>query len=197
MVYSRWRVYKRTKGKGAAVFNLSRCRDWVRVINYVSVSQTAMRIYLRQGGYVFVVVCLIVCLLATLRKKKRQNGFAWNFQGRLTMVNEQLVKFWWRSGSPSGYRDFYWQTGSTESGINWLRCATLQCRHHHSNYDVIMSPAFGGGMHCPRASSLHLKLSASYRHTSAVRTVSLIKKEDLYKKTARRAIFLDTLWKGQ
>jgi len=38
--------------------------------------------------------------------------------------------------------------------------ATLQCwacsRHRHSNYDVIMSLALGGGtgMHCPSASSL-------------------------------------------
>jgi len=45
-------------------------------------------------------------------------------------------------------------------------------------------------MHCPRASSLHLKLSASYRHTSAVRTVSLIKKEDLYKKNCEEGYFL-------
>ena len=42
--------------------------------------------YLRQGGYVFVVLCLSVCLFvwATLRKKL-PNGFAWNFQGRLAM----------------------------------------------------------------------------------------------------------------
>jgi len=36
--------------------------------------------------------------------------------------------------------------GDTESGINRLRCAMLQCRgctsrHRHSNYDVITSPA--------------------------------------------------------
>jgi len=52
-------------------------------------------------------------------------------------------------------------------GINRLRCVTLQrrvctSRHHHSNYDVITSPAddrqprqtcLGRGMHCPSASS--------------------------------------------
>ena len=71
------------------------------------------------------------------------------------------IKFWWRSGSPSRYRDCLPDSsllGDTESGINRLRCATPQCtactsRHHHSNYDVITSPAVGGGMHCPSASS--------------------------------------------
>jgi len=59
-------------------------------------------IYLRQGGYVFVVVCLSVrlsvCLLATLRKNFRMDlheifreGWQW--------ANEQMVKCWWRSGS--------------------------------------------------------------------------------------------------
>jgi len=62
--------------------------------------------YLRQGGYVIVVVCLFVCLsvcvsvcqLATLRKDFRMDlheifreGWQW--------ANEQIVKFWWRSGS--------------------------------------------------------------------------------------------------
>ena len=47
-----------------------------------------------------------------------------------------------------------------ESGINRLHCATHQCmactnRHRHSNYDVITSPALGGGMHCPSASSYY------------------------------------------
>ena len=44
--------------------------------------------------------------------------------------------------------------GNTESGINRLRCATLQCtactsRHHHSNYDVITSPAHDREPHEP------------------------------------------------
>jgi len=65
------------------------------------------------------------------------------------VANEQTIKFWWRSGSPSGYRDCFPDLsllGDTESGINRLRCATLQCtactsRHRHSNYDVTTSPA--------------------------------------------------------
>jgi len=34
-------------------------------------------------------------------------------------ANEQMIKFWWRSGSPSGYRDSFSDsslTGDTESG---------------------------------------------------------------------------------
>jgi len=106
-----------------------------------------------------------------------------------------MIKFWWRSGSPSGYGDcfpdsslfaalFYcalvfligavymvnkveYISRDTESVINRLRCATLQCRacmsrRRHSNYDVITSPAqdrqprqtcLGGGMHCPSTAS--------------------------------------------
>ena len=58
--------------------------------------------------------CLcLVCLLATLRKKFTtdlheifREGWQWAI--------EQTVKFWWRSGSPSGYRDclrirHYWE----------------------------------------------------------------------------------------
>jgi len=61
---------------------------------------------------------LFVCLLATLRK---------NFQKDLHEIcrevwqwaNEQMIKFWWRSGSPSGYRDCFPDSsllGDTESG---------------------------------------------------------------------------------
>ena len=48
--------------------------------------------YLQQGGYVIVVVCLFVCLVATLRK-----NFATDLQGRLAI--EQMIKVWWRSES--------------------------------------------------------------------------------------------------
>ena len=67
--------------------------------------------YPRQGGYVFVVVCLFVCLsvglfvclLATSRKNFRTDlheifGEGWQW------AKEQTTKFWWRSGSPSEYR---------------------------------------------------------------------------------------------
>ena len=47
--------------------------------------------YLCQGGYVFVVVCL----LATVRKSFRYEIFREGWQ----WASEQMVKFWWRSGS--------------------------------------------------------------------------------------------------
>ena len=50
-----------------------------------------------QEGYVFVVVCLFVCLLPTLRENFRtdlheifREGWQW--------ANEQTIKFWWRFG---------------------------------------------------------------------------------------------------
>ena len=89
--------------------------------------------YLRQGGYVFVAVYLFVCCLFVSNfAQKLPNGFAWNFQGRLEWTNEQMIKFWWRSGSRSGYSDCFLDSsllGDTESDINRLRCATLRCRH--------------------------------------------------------------------
>jgi len=102
--------------------------------------------YLRQGGYVFVVVCLFVSNFA---KKTSQRICMQIFREGWQWASEQMIKFWWRSGSPSKYRNCFPDSsplGDTESGINRLRCATLQgractSRHRHSNYDVITSPA--------------------------------------------------------
>jgi len=63
-------------------------------------------------------VCLCVCLLATLRENFQTDLykiFRKGWQG----ANEQMVKFWWWSGSPSGYRDCFPDSsllGETESG---------------------------------------------------------------------------------
>jgi len=64
------------------------------------------------------IICLSVCLLATLRKNFRtdlheifREGWQW--------ATEQMIKFPWRSGSPSGYRDCFPDLsllGDTESG---------------------------------------------------------------------------------
>jgi len=55
--------------------------------------------YLRQGGYVIVVVCLSgICLVATLRKNFQIDVHEIFTEGR-QWANEQMVKFWWRSGS--------------------------------------------------------------------------------------------------
>jgi len=59
-----------------------------------------------KAGYVFVVVCLCVCLLATLRKNFLTDSYE-IFREGLQLANEQMVKFWWRSASPSGYWDCF------------------------------------------------------------------------------------------
>jgi len=61
-----------------------------------------------------------------------------------------MIKFWWRSGSPSGCRDCFPDSslfGGTESGINRLRCAAPHCSRDTGKTRL------GGGMHCPIASS--------------------------------------------
>jgi len=81
--------------------------------------------YLRQGGYVIVVVyvCLFVCLLTTSCKNFQMDlheifrGWKWAI--------EQVIKFWWQSGSQIRIR--YRDTGETR---------------------------LGRGIHCPSASSL-------------------------------------------
>jgi len=47
-----------------------------------------------------------------------------NFREDWQLANEQMIKFWWRSGSLSGHRDCFPDSsllGDMESGINWLR----------------------------------------------------------------------------
>ena len=67
-----------------------------------------MYIYLRQGGCVnvIVVVCLSVCLFATLHKNLQTDLHKIFVEGR-QWANEQVIKFWWRSGSPCGYRNCF------------------------------------------------------------------------------------------
>jgi len=50
--------------------------------------------------------CLSVCLLATLRKNF-QSDLHESFREGWQWASEQLIKFWWLSGSPSGYRDCF------------------------------------------------------------------------------------------
>jgi len=49
---------------------------------------------------------LSVCLLATLRKNF-QTDLHEIFMAGWQWADEQLIKFWWRSGSPPGYRDCF------------------------------------------------------------------------------------------
>jgi len=67
------------------VLNFAECGA---IFTAVSPSDLAVN-YLRQGGYVFVVVCLSVYLSVYLFvsnfAQKLPNRFAWNLQGRLAM----------------------------------------------------------------------------------------------------------------
>jgi len=95
-----------------------------------------LSVYLCLGGYVIVDVCLSVCLLATLHKNF-QTDLHEIFREDWQQANEQLIKFWGRCRSPSGYRDCFPDSillGDRESLTAlkaWLCC----------NYDVITSPA--------------------------------------------------------
>jgi len=99
-------------------------------------SHDTMHNYPRQEGYVFD-VCLSVCNFV---QKNGRTDLHQIFTEGCRWANEQMRKFWWRSGSPSGYRDCFPDSsllGDTESGTNRLRCATLQCRactsrHRHT-----------------------------------------------------------------
>jgi len=65
-----------------------------------------------------------VCLFVINFAQKLLNGFASGWQ----WASEQLIKFWWRSGSLSGCRDRFPDSSllaDMEGGINQLRCATL------------------------------------------------------------------------
>jgi len=53
---------------------------------------TFLRFYLRQGGYVIVVVCLSVCLLAALRKNFRTDSHEIFTEG-WQWATEQVIKF--------------------------------------------------------------------------------------------------------
>jgi len=55
--------------------------------------------YPRQEGYVIVVVCLSVCLLAAILRKNVQTDLHEIFREGWPWTNEQTIKFWWRPGS--------------------------------------------------------------------------------------------------
>jgi len=78
-------------------------RRTVQFITWVCITT----FYLRLGGHVIIVVCLFVCSLATLRKKNFRTDLHEIFSEGWQWANEQRVKFWWRSGSPSGCRDCF------------------------------------------------------------------------------------------
>jgi len=79
---------------------------WIRSCNQYSLTHVhdnlkrsvvvcRVRYYLRQGGCVFVVVCLFVSDFAQKLRTDLHDIFGEGWQ----WANEQTVKFWWRSGS--------------------------------------------------------------------------------------------------
>jgi len=72
--------------------------------------------YLRHGGYVIVLfVCLSVCLPVSNFAKKTSERICMRFSGKFGngSMNEQTIKFWWRSGSRIRIRDPDRGTGKT------------------------------------------------------------------------------------
>jgi len=66
-----------------------------------------------------VVVCLFVCLSVSNFALKLRRDLHEIFREGWQWANEQRIKFWRRSGSPSGYRDCFPHSsllGDTESG---------------------------------------------------------------------------------
>jgi len=88
--------------------------------------------YLCQVGYVFVVVCLSVCwsvcLLATLCKSF-QTDLRESFREGWQWAIEQVIKFWWWSGSLSGYRDCFPDLSLLWYELTVLRNAAEQGMH--------------------------------------------------------------------
>ena len=63
----------------------------------ISIQRLSWHCYLCHGGYVFVIVCLSVCLLATLHKNF-QTDLRELFREGWQWANEQMIKFWCSSG---------------------------------------------------------------------------------------------------
>jgi len=104
--------------------------------------------------------CLFVCLLATLRKNFWTNLHEISREG-WQWASEQTITFWWRSGSPSGYRDCFPDSsllGDTEvvNGVNLLLLPVIHSYWFGSWRDWYRDTGktcLGGGMHCLSTSS--------------------------------------------
>ena len=74
--------------------------------------------YLRQGGYVFVVVYLSICY--QLCEKNFQTDVHEIFREGWQWTNEQTIKFRWQSESLSRYRDCFFGFVTTGRYRKWL-----------------------------------------------------------------------------
>jgi len=110
---------------------------------------------------VFVVVCSSVCLFVSTLRKNFRTDLHEIFREGWQWASEQMNKFWWRSGLPSGYRDFFrirhccdirkvvWtdcaaRRYSALLGIAGITIATVTSLRHRPLAEV----------HCPSASCL-------------------------------------------
>jgi len=99
--------------------------------------------------------CLFVCLLPTLRKSFRTD-FHEIFREGWHWAIEQMVKFWWRSGSPSGYRDCV--PDSSLLVIREVVNGHKSTAHADSPDGGTGKTCLGRGMHSPSASNYLLCL---------------------------------------
>jgi len=126
--------------------------------------------YLRQGRFVVVCVsvCLFVCLLFVQLCAKTSEGICMKVSSNIGNGPMNKLKCWWRSGSPCGYMQglFSGFVAIARYG-KWYQptalCYAAVLGMRRSNYDVITSPALGGGMHCHSASSLFHAVSVLSR----------------------------------
>jgi len=91
--------------------------------------------------------CLSACLLANLRENFRTD-FHEIFTEDWQSANEQTIKFWWRSGSSSGYRDCFPDLSLLGDKEKW---STDKSAAHTDSPDG--STSKGRGMQCPTAST--------------------------------------------
>jgi len=114
--------------------------------------------YLRQGGYVVVVVCLFFCLLAILRKNSEL--ILLEIFREVWQADEQMIiKFWWQSRSRIRIHfdaiqvadpdPFWWQSRSRIR----IHFDAIQVADPDPYRDT-GKMCFGGGMQCPCASKL-------------------------------------------
>jgi len=102
--------------------------------------------YFYQGGYVIVVVCLLATLCKNFGSDLHEifrEGWQW--------ASEQMITFWWRSGSLSGTGIVFWIRHYWE--IQKVVSEHKSAADTDSPDGGTGKTCLGGGMHCPSASS--------------------------------------------
>jgi len=102
---------------------LQRCGTWyftLLVPEAYSILVVVLAIFTSANEVIFssLFVCLSVCLLATLRKNFGMDLHK-IFRAGCQWPIEQMIKFWWQSGSLSGYMDCF-PDSSLLGDTEWL-----------------------------------------------------------------------------